>query len=43
MTNKKSDEKQVRQKQMNINGYKVTLSLPNSLTVVFLWLWCQTS
>ena len=26
MTNKKSDEKQVRQKQMNINGYKVTLS-----------------
>ena len=26
MTSKKSDEKQVRQKQMNINGYKVTLS-----------------
>ena len=26
MTNKKSDEKQVRQKQMTINGYKVTLS-----------------
>jgi hypothetical protein len=26
MTNKKSDEKQVGQKQMTINGYKVTLS-----------------
>ena len=26
MTNKRSDEKQVRQKQMTINGYKVTLS-----------------
>lgn len=26
MTNKKSGEKQVRQKQMNINGYEITLS-----------------